>query len=177
MMRSLLILILFTLLSCENNFESIQDISLKRKFPYGITKNLKLTYTDSAMVKAILYSDLNLDYTHQLFPYSEFPEGIKLILLDDDQQKTIIQSDYAITYNQTKIVNMQGNVVIDGPDGSQLKTDQLYWDPELEWLFTEKKFNFKNIDYDISASRLDANKSFSLFNTGKLEGNVTFEDK
>ena len=73
MMRSLLILILFTLLSCENNFESIQDISLKRKFPSGITKNLKLTYTDSAMVKAILYSDLNLDYTNQLFPYSEFP--------------------------------------------------------------------------------------------------------
>lgn len=87
MMRLLLILILFTLLSCENNFESIQDISLKRKFPSGITKNLKLTYTDSAMVKAILYSDLNLDYTNQLFPYSEFPEGIKLILLDDNQKK------------------------------------------------------------------------------------------
>ena len=86
-MRSLLILILFTLLSCENNFESIQDISLKRKFPSGITKNLKLTYTDSAMVKAIrniekaLGSNIKKGTTVMVIPFFILIVLLKLCVL------------------------------------------------------------------------------------------------
>ena len=41
----------------------------------------------------------------------------------------------------------------------------------------EEKFTFKNTDYDITAKKLDANRSFSIFNTGKLDGKVLVEDK
>jgi LPS export ABC transporter protein LptC len=164
------------LLSCEDNFQEIQNINSKNILPIGITENLKLIYTDSAKVKAILYSNLNKDFTNQSFPYSEFPDGVKITFYDNDLNETIVTSDYAITYNKTNIVNLIGNVVINNFDGSELKTKQLYWDPEQEWLFTEEKFSFKNIDYDIVASRLDANRSFTIFNTGKLDGKVLVED-
>ena len=52
----------------------------------------------------------------------------------------------------------------------------MFWDPEQEWLFTEEKFTFKNIDYDIVATRLDANRSFTIFNTGELDGKVLVDD-
>ena len=175
-MHFLRIFIFIFLLSCEDNFQEIQNINSKNILPIGITENLKLIYTDSAKVKAILYSDLNKDFTNQSFPYSEFPEGVKITFYDNDLNETIVTSDYAITYNKTNIVNLIGNVVINNFDGSELKTKQLYWDPEQEWLFTEEKFSFKNIDYDILASRLDANRSFTIFNTGKLEGKVLVED-
>jgi LPS export ABC transporter protein LptC len=164
------------LLSCEDNFQEIQNINSKNILPIGITENLKLIYTDSAKVKAILYSNLNKDFTNQSFPYSEFPDGVKITFYDNDLNETIVTSDYAITYNKTNIVNLTGNVVINNFDGSELKTKQLYWDPEQEWLFTEENFSFKNIDYDIVASRLDANRSFTIFNTGKLDGKVLVED-
>lgn len=175
-MHFLRIFIFIFLLSCEDNFQEIQNINSKNILPIGITENLKLIYTDSAKVKAILYSDLNKDFTNQRFPYSEFPEGVKITFYDNDLNETIVTSDYAITYNKTNIVNLIGNVVINNYDGSELKTKQLYWDPEQEWLFTEEKFSFKNIDYDIIASRLDANRSFTIFNTGKLDGKVLVED-
>tara|TARA_X000001036_G_scaffold131989_1_gene124867 strand:+ start:3558 stop:4088 length:531 start_codon:yes stop_codon:yes gene_type:complete len=175
-MHFLRIFIFIFLLSCEDNFQEIQNINSKNILPIGITENLKLIYTDSAKVKAILYSDLNKDFTNQSFPYSEFPEGVKITFYDNDLNETIVTSDYAITYNKTNIVNLIGNVVINNFDGSELKTKQLYWDPEQEWLFTEEKFSFKNIDYDIIASRLDANRSFTIFNTGKLDGKVLVED-
>ena len=175
-MHFLRIFILIFLLSCEDNFQEIQNINSKNILPIGITENLKLIYTDSAKVKAILYSSLNKDFTNQSFPYSEFPEGLKITFYDNDLNETIVTSDYAITYNKTNIVNLIGNVVINNFDGSELKTKQLYWDPEQEWLFTEEKFSFKNIDYDIVASRLDANRSFTIFNTGKLDGKVLVED-
>lgn len=175
-MYFLRIFIFIFLLSCEDNFQEIQNINSKNILPIGITENLKLIYTDSAKVKAILYSDLNKDFTNQSFPYSEFPEGVKITFYDNDLNETIVTSDYAITYNKTNIVNLIGNVVINNFDGSELKTKQLYWDPEQEWLFTEEKFSFKNIDYDIVANRLDANRSFTIFNTGKLDGKVLVED-
>ena len=71
---------------------------------------------------------------------------------------------------------MVGNVEIKLSDGSVLKTSQLYWDPEQEWLFSENNFTFKSSDYDIKAKRLDANRQFTIFNTGLLDGNLTVEE-
>ena len=172
----LLIIFFLCFISCEDNFQEIQNINSKNTLPVGITENLKLIYTDSAKVKAILYSSLNKDFTNKIFPYSEFPNGIKITFFDKDNNETNVTSDYAIMYNKTNIVDMKGNVIINNYDGSELKTSQLFWDPDQEWLFTEKKFTFKNIDYDIAATRLDANRSFTIFNTGKLDGKVLVED-
>ena len=36
--------------------------------------------------------------------------------------------------------------------------------------------HFQNIDYDIVATRLDANRSFTIFNTGELDGQVIVAD-
>jgi len=87
-------------------------ILIQKIFYQLVLLNLKLIYTDSAKVKAILYSDLNKDFTNQSFPYSEFPEGVKITFYDNDLNETIVTSDYAITYNKTNIVNLIGNVVI-----------------------------------------------------------------
>ena len=171
-MNFLRFLVFLLILSCEDNFQEIQNINNKNTLPIGVTENLKLIYTDSAKVKAILYSSLNKDFTNKIFPYSEFPNGIKISFFDKENNETVISSDYAIMYNRTNIVDMRGNVIINNYDGSELKTNQLFWDPEQEWLFTEEKFTFKNIDYDIAATRLDANRSFTIFNTGKLDGKV-----
>ena len=175
-MNFLRFLIFILLFSCEDNFQEIKKINSKSLLPVGITENLKLIYTDSAKVKAILYSSLNKDFTNKIFPYSEFPNGIKISFFDKENNETIVTSDYAIIYNKTNIVDMRGNVIINNYDGSELKTDQLFWDPEQEWLFTEEKFTFKNIDYDIVATRLDANRSFTIFNTGELDGKVLVDD-
>ena len=175
-MNFLRFLVFILLFSCEDNFQEIKKINSKNLLPLGITENLKLIYTDSAKVKAILYSSLNKDFTNKTFPYSEFPNGIKISFFDKENNETIVTSNYAIMYNKTNIVDMRGNVIINNYDGSELKTDQLFWDPEQEWLFTEEKFTFKNIDYDIVATRLDANRSFTIFNTGELDGQVVVED-
>ena len=175
-MNFLRFLIFILLFSCEDNFQEIKKINSKSLLPVGITENLKLIYTDSAKVKAILYSSLNKDFTNKIFPYSEFPNGIKISFFDKENNETIVTSDYAIIYNKTNIVDMRGNVIINNYDGSELKTDQLFWDPEQEWLFTEEKFTFKNIDYDIVATRLDANRSFTIFHTGELDGKVLVDD-
>ena len=176
MNKTLLLFLTLFFLSCNNDFVEIKEINNINDLPVGIAENINLVYTDSARVKAILKSPLNKDFTNLKFPYSEFPNGIKITFFDANKNETFVTSNYAVTYNKTNIVDLVGNVLIELSDGSVLKTSQLFWDPEQEWLFTEQNFTFKNDDYDIKANRLDANRQFTIFNTGKLDGNLTVEE-
>ena len=163
--------------SCDDGSSTLKQINQFNENPVGIAYDIHMTYTDSAEVKAILTAPLNLDYTHLSFKYSEFPEGLKIIFYNNNNEENTVVADYGILYNQTKIVDLQGNVVLLSDDGSRLETSQMYWDSEKEWLFTEQPFTFKNINYDMVAIRLDTNKEFSKFQTGKLTGTVLVDEQ
>ena len=163
--------------SCDDGSSTLKQINQFNENPVGIAYDIHMTYTDSAEVKAILTAPLNLDYTHLSFKYSEFPEGLKIIFYNNDNEENTVVADYGILYNQTKIVDLQGNVVLLSDDGSRLETSQMYWDSEKEWLFTEQPFTFKNINYDMAAIRLDTNKEFSKFQTGNLTGTMLVKEQ
>ena len=163
--------------SCDDGSSTLRQINQFNENPVGIAYDIHMTYTDSAKVKAILTAPLNLDYTHLSFKYSEFPEGLKIIFYNNNNEENTVVADYGILYNQTKIVDLQGNVVLLSDDGSRLETSQMYWDSEKEWLFTEQPFTFKNINYDMAAIRLDTNKEFSKFQTGNLTGTMLVKEQ
>ena len=71
---------------------------------------------------------------------------------------------------------LSSNVKILSTDGSSILSPQIYWDPDEEWLFTEENIVFSGKDYNIRASKLDADRSFKLLKTGQLNGNFLFED-
>ena len=54
---------------------------------------------------------------------------------------------------------------------------KFFWDPDQEWLFTEEKIVFSSNDYNIRAEKMDADRSFKLLKTGKLDGSFLFEDQ
>jgi len=163
--------------SCDGGSPILKEINQFIENPVGIAYDIRMTYTDSAMVKAILTAPINMDYTHLSFKYSEFPEGLKIIFYNDNNEENTLVADYGILYNQTRIVDLQGNVVLLSNDGSRLETSQMYWDSEKEWLFTEQPFIFKSENEDIAATRLDTNKEFSKFQTGKLSGTILVEEQ
>ena len=74
------------------------------------------------------------------------------------------------------MVSLVGSVTIESSDGNKIKSSQIYWDPEQEWLFTEENIIFSSDEYDINAKMLDADRSFKLLKTGQLNGNFLFDD-
>jgi LPS export ABC transporter protein LptC len=162
---------------CEDSTLTLNQINRFDENPVGVAHNIRMTYTDSSKVKAILTAPLHLDYTHLSFKYSEFPEGLEIVFYNEQRQENTVFADYGILYNQTKIVDLKDNVVLLSHDGSRLETDQMYWDAEKEWLFSEEPFTFENIDYNLEATRLDTNKEFSKFQTGKLSGTIAVDEQ
>ena len=175
--KTLGIIAITTFFSCDDSSTLLKQINTFNENPVGIAYNINMTYTDSATIKARLEAPVHLDFSHLSFKYSEFPDGLKVIFYNEQNQENTVYADYGILYNQTKIVDLQGNVVLLSYDGSRLETDQMYWDAEKEWLFTEEPFLFQNNDYNLAANRLDTNKEFSKFQTGKLSGTIAVEEK
>tara|TARA_B100001109_G_C18603889_1_gene353725 strand:- start:29 stop:613 length:585 start_codon:yes stop_codon:yes gene_type:complete len=175
--KTLVIIAITTFFSCDDSSTLFKQINTFNENPVGIAYNINMTYTDSASIKARLEAPVHLDFSHLSFKYSEFPDGLKVIFYNEQNQENTVYADYGILYNQTKIVDLQGNVVLLSYDGSRLQTDQMYWDAEKEWLFTEEPFLFQNNDYNLAANRLDTNKEFSKFQTGKLSGTIAVEEK
>lgn len=164
-------------LSCKDNFAQLKTISQFDALPIGEADTVRVVYTEHAKTIAVLTALKNIDYTNQPFPYSEFPNGVQVILYDEDNKETHVKADYGIIYSRTDIVDLRGNVFITTSEGAVLNTSQLYWDIKKEWVFTQEYFTFKNEDYDIAAQILDASRSFDKITTGPLVGNVLVEDE
>ncbi|MFI2742992.1 LPS export ABC transporter periplasmic protein LptC [Zhouia sp. PK063] len=165
------------LFSCENNLKSIQKDAVPEKFPSGIAENFVARYTDSGKVKAILTSKLNDDYSNQRFPYQEFPKGVKVVLFDENNNKSIITADYGIVYSQTGLINLKGNVVVKTKDSSQLRSPQLYWDQKNDWIFTDKNYTYITKDSKLEGVGIDFNKDFTLVKSQKNTGYQTIKDQ
>ena len=172
----LALLCVITLTNCTDQFSAVQQMNRFDEIPVGITEELHLIYSDSAQIEAELIAPINIDYTNQNFPYSEFPQGLDATLFGNRGEVTYVRSDYGIYYPKTEIIDLRGNVEISDNTGTKLNTNQLYWDAGQEWLFTEKNFTFTNASYDIEAVRLDANRSFRKLMTGMISGNIQVKD-
>jgi len=151
------------LFSCKNNFKEVQQIGILQNGPAGEAKNINLKYTDSGKIKANLLSPKMLDYSNRDFPFSEFPEGIHLNLFDEEKHKSVVLADYAITYTETDLIDLRGNVVLMTYTKDTLFAEQMYYDQRRQQLFTNLPVRF----------------SFASGNSGKgniFDSDIRFEN-
>ena len=158
--------------ACVDTSITAKKIVEDRQQPVGTANNIRMVYTDSARIQAILTAPKHIDYTNLSFQYSLFPEGLKVVFYDLEGNESELSADYGTLYNSTKLIDLKGNVELLSSSGGILKTNQLFWDADAEWMFTEEPFTFQDDDYDFEAIRLDADKEFTKFQTGKLLGTI-----
>ncbi|MCW2118670.1 LPS export ABC transporter periplasmic protein LptC [Flavobacterium sp. 7A] len=157
---------------CESNFKEVQKINFSEFIPGGDADNVNLKYTDSGLIKVVLLSPKMLDYSNISFPFTEFPKGIDVTLYDKKAKTTKVTSNYAISYSQTGIIDLQGKVRIISQDGQKLETEQLFYDQKNEWFYTEKRFKFTDLKGVSNGQGIDFSKDFKVIHSQKISGEV-----
>ncbi len=109
--------------------------------------------------------------------YSEFPEGLKVTFFDELMNENIVLADFGTLYNATSIIDLVGNVSLTSSDGSVLNTEQLYWDANNDWIFTEREFSFVGSQYNVLANRLIPTKNSLNFRQVNLQVQLLFRKK
>ncbi|WP_246046804.1 LPS export ABC transporter periplasmic protein LptC [Hyunsoonleella aestuarii] len=170
------ILMVTMFFSCKDNFDDVQKIGISENEPIGVAENINLKHTDSGKIKAILISDKMLDYSNREFAFNEFPEGIVLDVFDDNNQKSVIVSDYAIVYNKTDLIDLQGNVRIATHSQDTLFAEQLYYDQKREWLFTNKPVTFRTGSDVINGNGFDSDTKFTNARVLEVTGIISVDE-
>ena len=157
---------------CESNFKEVQKINFTEFVPSGDADKINLKYTDSGLIKVVLVSPKMLDFATVDFPFTEFPKGIDVTLYDAKGKTTKVTANYAISYKQTSIIDLQGKVKILSENGQQLETEQLYFDQKNEWFYTEKKFKFTDLKGTSNGQGIDFSKDFKIINSQRIMGEI-----
>jgi len=159
-----------TLFACEGNYQNVQRLNLQEGAPVAEGENVNLIYTDSGKVVTNLMAPELLDYSNFEFSYQEFPKGVEVHFFDKSG-KSIIKSDYAIRFDKTGLVDLRRNVELTTADGNVLQAQQLYWDQQHKWVFTDEPYRitFNDGSYNDGA-RFDANEDFTLFLSRNNDG-------
>jgi LPS export ABC transporter protein LptC len=170
------VIIVTMFFSCKDNFKEVQKIGISENEPIGIADTFNLKYTDSGRVKAILISPKMFDYSNRDFPFSEFPEGIYLEVFDEDNNKSVVVADYAISYSNTDLIDLQGNVKLSTYKKDTLFAEQLYYNQDKEWLFTNQPVTFKIGFDEIRGRGFDADSKFTNAEVLEVDGIITVNE-
>ncbi len=162
--------------SCKNNLNEIQKIGISENEPFGVSEHINFKYTDSGIMKANLLSPKMLDYSNREFSFKEFPDGIDLDIYDDENQKSKVLADYAIIYDATGLIDLQGHVVIATHAKDTLFAEQLYYDQKKEWLFTNKPVIYKKGFDLINGNGFDSDTKFTNAEVPEINGNITLKE-
>ncbi len=162
------------LFSCENNIKEVQDFLADKNLPIGVAKNVNLIHTDSGRIKTRLVTPLLHDYANrQMHPYQEFPKGIQITTFEENGDSTTLTSDYARTFGKTAISEVRGNVVvINHKDKSRLYTEQLYWDQNTHYIYTDDDFTlYKNKD-TVKGRGFESREDLTKWSARNISGTV-----
>jgi LPS export ABC transporter protein LptC len=162
--------------SCKDNFKEVQKIGISENEPIGVAENINLKHTDSGKIKAILISPKMLDYSNRDFPFSEFTEGVYMELFDEQNNKSVVVADYAISYSNTDLIDLQGNVRLSTHNKDTLFAEQLYYDQKNEWMFTNKPVIFKQGSDMINGRGFDSNTKFTNAQVLEVDGSLTINE-
>lgn len=163
--KSIVVILLAAMLfSCQDRIKEVRQLDQQNYSPSSEQSNFKLIYTDSGKTKVKLSGQKLLDFSNLDFPYREFPKGAQADIYDDDNDKNTIKADYAISYEESELIDLQGNVEIVMADSTVLIADQLYWDQSRNWVFTDQEYSLKMTNGTVNDGQgFDSNENFDNF--------------
>lgn len=168
----------FFLLSCENKIEEVNSVSSqKEKVMVETSKDIVVTYSDSAEIKAILKSPLFKNYKTE-DPYYEMPIGLEVNFYSDGEKesKSKLTANYGIRKQKQKIMEVRNNVVVINNKGEVLNTEKLIWDENTQKIYSNEFVKIKQKDKIIYGDGFESDQSFSKYKIFKIKGTIYLKE-
>ena len=171
-----ILLFLAMLFSCDET--STEQKSARSIEPDAVGHRINLYYTDSGKVRVNLKSPSMLDYGNLSFPFRKFPAGVTVDFFENDSTKNTVEADSAIIYDKNNLVELRNNVKIITKDSTVLRTDKLFWDRSIEWLYTEDAYTLELNNGTVNQGiGFDANQNFTNFNSRSNTGTQVIDEQ
>ena len=175
---SFLIFVFFSLLSCENKLEDVDAVSSqKNKIMVETSKDILVTYSDSAEIKAILKSPLFKNYKSD-DPYYEMPIGLEINFFSkgEKESKSKLTANYGIRREKKKLMEVRNNVVVINNKGEKLNTEKLIWNELTQKIYSDEFVKVTQKDKIIYGDGFESDQSFTKYRIFKIKGVINLKE-
>lgn len=143
--------------------------------PLQILENVELYYTEDNMVKVKMIAAMVYEYENG---DREFPKGIYLEFYDETGKlESTLRANEAYFFKKENQWRGRGKVEVKNlAKNEQLNTEELFWKPAEEKIFTDKFVTIRQQSDVIYGQGLEAKQDMSDYVIKKPEGEFAVED-
>ncbi len=177
----LIFIALFLLVSCSNKVDEIDQLlseDLKSNMEHG--KNIRIIYSDSAIVKVVIHAPVMERYIDYSNSKDVFPKGILLEFLNADRiVYSWLKAETAIREERTQKITARGNVIFYNDKNEKLETPELIWDEKERIVYTDKLVRITQAEKGDTTYGFGfrANQEFTKFEIKKkVQGKLNVSD-
>ncbi|MGM0579477.1 MAG: LPS export ABC transporter periplasmic protein LptC [Bacteroidota bacterium] len=168
---SLIALLFF---ACSSGLES------KKKFeeydgPVMEADTVEIIYSDSAVVRVILKASKQLDFENG---DREFPNDIFIEFYEPDgTMSSTLEANSAYYTKEDNLYKAEGDVEVIGYiDPRKMNSEELFWEPEKEEIYTDKFVRIQSEDQISTGTGLVAKQDFSSYRILNPSGTIYLND-
>lgn len=165
------------LASCTNDLKEVEEVTEEEIFPVEVADSVQIVYSDSALLKVILNAN-HLERFVGDNPYIEMTEGVHVRFFNNlGNVESELSSNYAVSYENTDIMEAKENVVVVNKKGETLNTEHLIWEEKTERIHTEEFVKITTEDEVIFGHGFESNQDFTKYRIKKIKGTINLKDE
>lgn len=169
----LLMLMLFALVSCENDISKVKAFDNSEEPPALAAEGFEMLVSDSSVIRFKLQTPELTRHVDTKEPYTEFPKGVKIDKYDGNMNVTShITAQYAKLFENDDRWEAKNNVIAVNQKGDTLKTEYLVWDNKNGKIFSDQFVKIIQKDQVFTGIGFESNADFSEYRFKKLKGQI-----
>jgi LPS export ABC transporter protein LptC len=171
-MRQISVILLIASCACTGN-ENTQPLLYEG--PLREAENVELYYSEEQIVKVKMLADLVYEFQSG---DREFPKGIYLEFFDETGAlSSTLRANHAYYFKNDDQWRARGKVeVVNLAKNEQLNTEELFWRPTKEEIYTESFVTIRMQNEVIYGEGLEAKQDMSSYTIKKPQGEFTIEE-
>ncbi len=163
------------LFSCEAP-KVVEEVESHEALMTEYSENLSIVQSENGQKAYQFETPLMEGYAMAHDPYREFRKGIRVTMFEEDSQSTesaTLTANYAINYEDRKLWEVKGDVVVVNKDGRRLYTSQLFWNQATHRIYSNVDSKIVSADEVYHCEGFESDEKMKDWTYRKLKG-VTY---
>jgi LPS export ABC transporter protein LptC len=156
--------------------EEVNTLTQTQILPIETADSVRIIYSDSARLKVILDAK-HLERFVGTDPYIEMTGGVHVRFYNNmGTVESELSSNYAISHENSDVMEAKENVVVVNRKGETLNTEHLIWEKKTEKIRTDEFVKITTEDEVIFGHGLESNQDFTKYRIKNIKGTINLKD-
>ena len=166
------------LFSCESKPQVAEEINLETLMT-EYSENMSIAMSENGIKSYFFETPLIEGYAMARDPHREFRKGVKITMYEKDSLQSVsatLVANYAIFYEDRKLWEAKGDVVVEQMGGRKLYTSQLFWNQTTHKIYSNVDCKIVEGDQVYHCEGFESDEEMKDWSYRKVKG-VTYFDE